>query len=97
VFLLDDLILKELGIEIPGLSLIWTIQQLINVAYRELYDPEKIKASIKENRMLYEFGERSKEEYEREHERLASELKMAMMGEDVGLVGRSDILGALSV
>jgi hypothetical protein len=76
------------------LSLIWTIQQIINVAYREMYDPEKIKASIKENRMLYEFGERTQEEYESEHERLASELKMAMMGEDTGIIGRSDILGA---
>lgn len=93
VFLLDDMALRTLGITIPGYDTIWLFEQLRDIAYRELYNPEKIKDQIKENRMLYEFGEITKEEYERTNADLMQKLKLAERGEEMNLEVRTDILG----
>ncbi|MDD3872764.1 MAG: hypothetical protein PHE01_00770 [Methanosarcina sp.] len=64
MFFFDDLLLRMLGISIPGLDLISNIEIIKDFAYRELYNIDKIKNKIKENQMLYEFDEHSTEEYE---------------------------------
>jgi len=50
---------------------------LHKLALEEMYPLERIQNAIKENRMLYEFGELAKEAYEKENTRLIQRLKMA--------------------
>ena len=94
MFIIDDILLKAAGITIPGLSLIWTLEQIRDFAFREMYDPEKIKSKIKENRMLFEFGEVNKDEYETNNVKLLQELKLAQRGTQMDIDVRTDILGA---
>jgi hypothetical protein len=94
MFIIDDILLKQLGITIPGLSLLWTLEQIRDFAYKELYDPEKIKNKIKENRLLFEFGEISSGEYENNNTKLLQELKLAERGTEMDLSVRTDILRA---
>ncbi len=93
MFIIDDIFLRQAGISIPGLDMIWTFEQIRNFAYKELYNPEKIKNKIKENRMFYEFGEITKDEYEKTYAELMRQLKMAERGEEMDLGVRTDILG----
>ncbi len=94
MFLIDDLLLRQLGISIPGLDLIWTLEQIRDFAYREMYNPEKIKNRIKENRLLFELGEMTIDEYEKTNAKLLQELKHAERGAEMNLSVRTDILGA---
>ncbi|MDM7913042.1 MAG: gas vesicle protein GvpG [Methanotrichaceae archaeon] len=93
MFILDDLLLRSLGISLPGLDLIWTLEQVQKFAYREMYNPEKIKNQIKEARLLYEFGEMTREEYERATSELMRKLRLAEKVEKMNLSMRTDILG----
>ena len=95
MFLLDDLVLRSLGISVPGLDLIWPLEQVRNFANREMYNPEKIKNQIKENRLLFEFSEISKEEYERNNLALMRKLKLAEKIIEMDLGTRNDILGSI--
>ncbi|MFA4956168.1 MAG: gas vesicle protein GvpG [Candidatus Methanoperedens sp.] len=94
MFIIDDILLEQFGIKIPGLNLIWTLEQIRDFAFREMYDPEKVKSKIKENRMLFEFGEVNKDEYEKNNAKLLQELKLAQRGTQMNLSVRTDILGA---
>lgn len=91
MFFLDDLILRALGISIPGLDLIYTLEIIRDYAYKEFYNPKKIRNEIKENQMLYEFGEVSQEEFEKTKSRLMEKLKYAERFEEMNLIARSDI------
>lgn len=93
MFLLDDLVLRGIGVSIPGLDLLWTIEQIRSFAYREFYNPEKIKSSMKENRLLFEFGEINRDEYEKANSELLHKLKMAEQAQEMNAGGRMDILG----
>ncbi|RYJ08480.1 protein gvpG [Halogeometricum borinquense] len=68
MFLLDDLLVN------PFLSL---VDILHTMALDEMYDTEAIQDDIKENRLLYEIGERSKEEYQQRKQELESQLDTA--------------------
>ena len=85
--------MRELGIEIPGLSLLWTMEEIREFALKELYNPEKIQGQIKENRMLYELEEVSLEEYERTNAELLRKLQLAQRSDEMNIRARSDILG----
>lgn len=93
MFFFDDLILRALGISIPvpGLDLIYTLELIRDLAYKELYNPEKVRSEIKENQMLYEFGEVSQEEFEETKSRLVEKLKFAERFEEMNLIARSDV------
>jgi hypothetical protein len=68
MFLLDDLLVRPLV----------SIADVIHaVAIEELYDIETIRNDIKENRLLYELGERSHDEYERRKDELETQLDLA--------------------
>lgn len=95
MFIIDDLLLRQMGITIPGLNLIWTLEQIRDFAYREMYNPEKIKNRIKENRLLFELGELNGDEYEKTNTELLQELKLAERGAEMNLSVRTDILGAI--
>lgn len=68
MFVVDDLLVR------PFVSLLDTLQTL---ALHEMYDVQAIQDDIKENRLLYELGERDREEYERRDEELREELQFA--------------------
>lgn len=78
MFIIDDLILRSLGVSMPpGLDMIGTIEEIQKFANKEMYNPEKIKSQIKENRLLYEFGELTREDYERMNAQLIHDLRVA--------------------
>jgi hypothetical protein len=78
MFIIDDLILRSLGISMqPGLDMIATMEEIQKLANKEMYNPEKIKSKIKENRLLYEFGELTQEDYEKINARLMHDLRIA--------------------
>lgn len=68
MILVDDLLFK------PFVSL---LDILHSMALEEMYDVEAIQDEIKENRLLYELGERSEWEYERRKADLESQLEVA--------------------
>ncbi len=68
MFLVDDLLVK------PFLSL---LDILHTMALDEMYDIEAIQDDIKENRLLYEIGERPKEEYQQRKQELETQVETA--------------------
>ena len=93
MFLIDDIVLRSLGISIPSIDMFWTIEQIYKFAYKETYNPEKIKSQIKENRLLYEFGETSREEYEQTNSELMYKLRLALKASEMDLGQKTDLLG----
>ncbi|EMA54090.1 MULTISPECIES: gas vesicle protein GvpG [Halococcus] len=68
MFIIDDLLLRP----------IVAVGNVIHsMAVEELYDVEAIRDEIKENRLLFEIGDRSEEEYERRREELRTQLDVA--------------------
>jgi len=53
------------------------MEEVQKFANKEMYNPEKIKSQIKENRLLYEFGELTREDYERMNTQLIHDLRVA--------------------
>ncbi|MDI6708609.1 MAG: gas vesicle protein GvpG [Candidatus Thermoplasmatota archaeon] len=92
-FFVDDAFLRMLGISIPPFDMIWLVEQIRDHTLQEVYNPDKINDQLKENRLLYEFGEISKEEYERRNNLLNHNLKIANRVNSMNLNKRMDILG----
>ncbi|MBN1323551.1 MAG: gas vesicle protein GvpG [Methanotrichaceae archaeon] len=95
MLIIDDVLLRMLGISLPVFDLLWTLEQIQNYAFRETYNPEKIRNRIKENRLLFEFGELSRDEYEQANIDLLHQLKMAERVGDMNLGMRTDLLGSI--
>lgn len=93
MFFIDDLLLRSIGISLPGLDMIWTLEQIQKFALKGYYNPEKIKNQIKETRLLYEFGELDRQEYERKNSDLLHKLDMAQKVTEMNLSSKMDILG----
>jgi len=91
MFLIDDILLRSLGISIPGLDMFWLFEQILYFTRKEMYD--QIKDKLKENRMLYELGEISDDDYMRINAKLVRQLKLAEKARDMNLGVRTDILG----
>ena len=68
MFVLDDLLFR------PLVSL---ADILHTMALDEMYDRQELRDEIKENRLLYELGERPQEAYERRDEELRRQLEVA--------------------
>ncbi|SNR69934.1 gas vesicle protein GvpG [Halorubrum vacuolatum] len=68
MFLIDDLLIR------PFFSLLDILQTM---ALDEMYDTSEIRDNIKENRLLYEIGERSEEEYQTRKQELEAQLEVA--------------------
>ena len=88
MFLIDDVVLRAVGISLKPFDMIWMLELLRNYALQEKYNLQKIGSQIKENRLLFEIGEITKEEYEQENELLLEERKkaeeiMASLSEDM--------------
>lgn len=67
-FLVDDLLVRPF---------VYVLDALHALALNEMYDVEEIRDRIKENRLLYELGERSESEYEIRSRELERELEVA--------------------
>jgi hypothetical protein len=91
MFLIDDILLRSLGFSIPGLDMFWIFEQILYFSRKEMYD--QIKDRLKENRMLYELGEISDDDYLRINARLVRQLRLAEKARDMNLGVRTDILG----
>lgn len=92
MFILDDIILRSLGVSIPPFDLIWILELINDLAYKEMYNPKKIKAQIKENRMLFELGELTKKEYEEINEKLVHNLRLGERVRELDLDRKINIL-----
>lgn len=68
MLLVDDLLIR------PFFSLLQTLRV---TALQELYDISEIRDNLKENQLLYELGEQSRQEYERQRQALERELEIA--------------------
>jgi len=67
-----------LGFSIPPFDMIWLMETIRDYVedVRQEENQQKINNKIKENRLLYELGEITKEEYERRNGELNHQLKM---------------------
>ena len=93
MFIIDDMLLRSIGISVPGLDMIWTLEQIHKFALRGYYNPEKIRDQIKETRLLYEFGELDRQEYEQVNSQLLHKLDVARKVMEMDLGSKMDILG----
>jgi hypothetical protein len=93
MFIIDDILLRSIGISLPGLDMIWTLEQIQKFALKGYYNPEKIKNQIKETRLLYEFGELDRQEYEQKNSELLHRLDLAQKVLEMDLGTKMDILG----
>jgi hypothetical protein len=81
---------------VPPFDMLWLIETIADYAENATKEggQQKIKAKIKENRLLYELGEITKEEYERRSRGLNQQLKIisklknnTMRNERINLLG----------
>lgn len=94
-FLIDDIFLRMLGISIPPFDMIWLMETILDYVedVREKESHEKITNKIKENRLLYELGEITKEEYEKRNRELNNKLQMNNLINRTNLNKRINTLG----
>ena len=77
MFLIDDLLLRALGLSMKPFDLIWILELMRDYALKEKYNIKAVTDKIKENRLLFEIGEITEEEYNEKHEILVEELEKA--------------------
>ena len=94
-FFIDDIFLRMLGISIPPFDMIWLMETTLDYVedIREKESHEKISNKIKENRLLYELSEITKEEYEKINRGLNNKLQMSIRINRMNLNQRFNILG----
>jgi len=95
VFFVDDIFLRMLGISIPPFDMIWVMETLEDYA-RGLLEEEaqkEVSNSIKENRLLFELGEITREEYEQKNKELNQKLKKIEKVNRLNLRQKINILG----
>jgi len=95
IFFVDDAFLRMLGISLAPFDMIWLMETLEDYA-RELLKEEtqkEISNSLKENRLLYELGEITREEYEQRNKELNQKLKKIEKVSRMNLKQRINILG----
>jgi uncharacterized membrane protein len=71
-FFIDDIFLRMIGLSIPPFDMIWLMETITDYAdeARVKETQQKINNEIRENRLLYELGEITKEEYDRRNSEL---------------------------
>jgi len=77
MFIFDDLLLRTVGISLKPFDMIWLLELMRDYALKEKYNIKKINNEIKENRLLFEIGKLTEEEYKKNHELLLEELEKA--------------------
>jgi uncharacterized membrane protein len=94
-FFIDDIFLRMLGISMQPFDMIWLMETILDYAedIREKESHEDITNKIKENQLLYELGEITKEEYEKRNGELNDKLQMNNRINRTNLNQRINILG----
>lgn len=78
MFILDDIVLRSLGVRLPApLDTLSTLELIEEAGLKELYDPKKIKNQLKEISLLLDTGKMTREDFERKKEDLISQLSVA--------------------
>ncbi len=80
MFILDDMLFRGLGSlipSIPGFDMLWLLETIRDFAEKQLYNLEQITDRIKENRLLFEIGERSEKEFKQIENELKEKMKIA--------------------
>ena len=77
MFLIDDLLLRALGLSMKPFDLIWILELMRDYALKEKYNIKAVTDKIKENRLLFEIGEITEKEYKEKHKLLLGELETA--------------------
>lgn len=95
VFFIDDLFLRTLGLSLPPFDMLWLMERLHDYAYQTTAQEnlQRINNLIKENRLLYELGEITREEYESVVKKLNNERKIVVQENGTNLHYRINILG----
>lgn len=70
MIIIDDVLINTLGATLKPFDMIWLLEVVRDYALKEKYNLEKINNDIKENRLIFELGELSEEEYKEKHELL---------------------------
>lgn len=95
VFFVDDILLRMLGLSIPPFDMIW-LMETIEAHARSLLEEEnnkEINNRLKENTLLFELGEITREEYELKNKELNENLKKNEKINRLNLKQRINILG----
>lgn len=77
MILLDDILLRAIGMSVPPFDMIWLMETIDGYA-RGVFGEEtkkEITRVLKENRLLLELGEVTQEEYENRNTELNQKLK----------------------
>jgi hypothetical protein len=94
-FLIDDVLLRTLGLSVPPFDMIWLLETITDYAEnaRQEENQQRINRKIKENRLLFELGEITKEEYERRSGELNQQLKTSKLKNNTNLSKSISLLG----
>lgn len=94
-FFVDDLFLRMLGISIPPFDMLWVMEQLEDYAIGLLEEEtqKEVSNNLKENRLLFELGEMTREEYEQKNNELNQKFKKVEKVNRLNLKHRINILG----
>jgi hypothetical protein len=78
-FLIDDILLRTLGISIPPFDILWLLETITDYVEDARHEEiqRKINDKIKENRLLYELGEMTQEKYESKNRELNQQLRIS--------------------
>jgi len=98
VFIIDDVLLRMLGISIPPFDMIWLMETLVDYAktIREDELRKWIIDRLKECRLLYEINDITREEYEKKSRELNQKLKGIERINRVNLEQRVNLLDNIS-
>jgi hypothetical protein len=94
-FFIDDIFLRMLGLSVPPFDMIWLMETITDHADEERANEiqQKINNKIRENRLLYELGEITKEEYDLRNRELNHQRLMNKRINRVRLSQRINLLG----
>jgi len=94
-FFVDDLFLRMLGLSIPPFDMIWLMETIADHVdeKRVKENQQRINNELRENRLLYELGEITKEEYDKRTSKLTHQRLMNQRMSRANLNQRINILG----
>jgi hypothetical protein len=96
-FIIDDIFFRILGVSVPPFDMIWLMETIKDYVenVRQKENQQRISNKIKENRLLYELGEITKEEYQKRTKELNRKLQMNKRIDRTDLNQRIDLLSQL--
>lgn len=94
-FFVDDLFLRMIGLSIPPFDMIWLMETIADHVdeKRVKENQQRINNELRENRLLYELGEITKEEYDKKNSKLTHQRLMNQRMSRANFNQRINILG----